>query len=156
MGIGILAPVPATILRSAQVACDAQGRVAFGSKAWELFNKIDTEYGQNIPVLIYPTPNHGDPDRLCDPGFATFRGNYLGTKLAQAGKHPDPSVRPMVTVEGPEIDTQWAFFWEVSNLVQVSKQDRVAITSLTAEGQKKPLTNKFVLKGPMLVKAPFL
>ncbi len=50
------------------------GRVAFGSNAWELFAKIDQEYGEGLPVLIYSTHHYGDPDKLCAPGYATFRG----------------------------------------------------------------------------------
>jgi hypothetical protein len=49
-------------------------------------------------------------------------------------------------------------FLEVSDLVQLSKPEpeRIAILSLTAEGRKKPLTNKFILHGRALVKASFL
>jgi hypothetical protein len=156
MGVGILAPVPANILRSAQDTCAAVGRVAFGSKAWEVFNKADLEYRYALPVLIYPTQHFGDPDKLCDPGKATFRAVYLGTKTARGGAHPDPAVRPPATMHGPDADTAWPLFWEVSNLVHLSRDNRIAIVSLTAEGQKKPLVNGFVPHGPMLVKAAFL
>jgi len=153
MGVGILAPVPATILVSAVETCAEIGRVAFGSNVWELFAKTDQEYGEGLPVLIYPTHHYGDPDKLCAPGYATFRGTYLSMIPARAGKHPNPAVRPLATIEEHSADTAWALFWEVGNLVQLAKQDRVAITSLTAEGQKRPLANGFVPRGPMLVKA---
>jgi hypothetical protein len=156
MGVGILAPVPATILVSAVETCAEIGRVAFGSNAWELFTKIDQEYGDGLPVLIYPTHHYGDPDKLCAPGLATFRGTYLAITPAKAGKHPNPAVRPLVTIEEHSADTAWAIFWEVGNLVRLAQQGRVAITSLTAEGQKKPLAKGFVPRGPMLVKASFL
>jgi hypothetical protein len=156
MGVGILAPVPATILRSAEDTCAAVGRVAFGSEAWEVFNRADLEYGTGLAVLIYPTQHYGDPNQLCDPGYACFRAVYLGTKPSRAGRHPDPSARPPATIHGPDADTAWPLFWEVSNLVPLSKRDRVAIVSLTAERQKKPLGNGFVPHGPMLVKAAVL
>lgn len=156
MGVGLLAPVPAVILKSALATCSAQGCVAFGTNAWELFVKIDQEYGADLPVLIYPTPRYGDPDHLCAPGFAAFRGIYRGTQQPRGGKHPKPALRPATTVDGEEPDTGWALFWEVTDLVQLSKADRIAITSLTAEGQNKALANGFVPHGPMLVKAPFL
>jgi hypothetical protein len=156
MGVGILAPVPANILKSALETCADAGRVAFGSNAWEVFNRLDLEYGEGLPVLIYATHHYGDPDKLCDVGYANFHGVYLRTKLAQGGKHPNPSVRPIVTVEGPAADTPWAFFWAISDLVQLGKHERVAIASLTAEGQKKSLANGFVPHGPMLVKAQTL
>lgn len=156
MGVGIFAPVPATILLSAVETCSKAGRVAFGSDDWQFFAKIDKDYGEGLPVLIYPTHRDGDPDKLCAPGYATFWGTYLGKKLAKAGKHPNPAVRPPATIEGPSADTDWTLFWEVGNLVQLAKPDRVAITSLTAEGQKKPLANGFTPRGPKLVKAMFL
>jgi hypothetical protein len=156
MGVGIFAPVPASILRSALDTCTQVGRVAFGSNAWELFDKADREYGQGLPVLIYPTHHYGDPDKLCAPGYAPFRGTYIGMVPAKAGKHPNPAVRPLATIEGNSVDTAWTLFWEIGDLGQLPKQGRVAITSLTAEGQKKPLANGFVPRGPMLVKASFL
>jgi hypothetical protein len=152
MGIAILAPVPAILLKSATDTCAAVGRVAFGTEAWEFFAKVNEEYCEGLPVLVYATPRYGDPDKLCDPGKVTFRGVYLGLTRAQAGKHPNPAVRPSATIN----DTDWACFWEVSDLVHLSKQDRIAVTSLAAEAQKKPLSNGFVPHGPMLVKAAFL
>jgi hypothetical protein len=74
MGVGILAPVPAAIRVSAVHTRVEADRVAFGSNAWELFAKIDQEYGEGLPVLIYSTHHYGDPDKLCAPGYATFRG----------------------------------------------------------------------------------
>ena len=155
MGVGILAPVPAVHLKSALLTCEAMGRVAFGSEAWEVFDKASTGYGSGLPVLIYATPHHGDPDHLSDAGYVRFRATYFGTKLAQAGTHPDPSIRPSTTL-GPDGDGRWSFFWEVSSLKHLPSPERIAIMSLTAAGQKKPLTNKFTLHGPMLVTALFL
>lgn len=155
MGIGILAPVPASILRAAQKICAEVGRVAFGSNAW-VFSKIGSEYGVNLPALIYPTRVYGDPDYLCDPGFATFRAIYLGATNSHAGKHADPAIRPAPTIEGYDSDAPWAFFWEVSALAELPKRERVAVTSLIAEGQTKPLPKGFVPHGPTLVKAAFL
>jgi hypothetical protein len=157
MGIGILAPVPATIMRSAMDTCTVEGRVAFGSDAWDVFDRANREYGEGIPVLIYPTHRYGDPDKLCDPGFVPLRADYFGTTPAtKAGKHPNPAVRPQITISGRSADSAWTIFWEVRNLIQVPKSNRIVITSLTSEGQKKPLGNGFVPHGPMLVKAPFL
>jgi hypothetical protein len=52
--------------------------------------------------------------------------------------------------------TGWALFWEITELVQLPKADRIATTSRTAEGQKKTFPDGFVLHGPILVKAAFL
>jgi len=156
MGISILTPVPAVHLKSALETCSRAGRVAFGSDAWQLFQKVSDEYGEGLPVLIYPTHHHGDPDNLCAPGYANFRGVYHGMTWPHAGKHPNPTIRPRTTIEGPSPDSAWAMFWEVSDLMLLGKLDRVAITDLTAEARSKVLRKGFVPYGPMLVKAAFL
>ena len=156
MGVGLLAPVPAIFLKSALDICAAQDKVAFGTNAFEAFAKLDEQYGGGIPVLIYPTGQHGDPDGFCTPGFASFRAVYCGTQQAWHGKHPAPALRPVAAVEGDQQDTAWAVFWEVSGLVRLPKADRVPIPKLTAEGKKKTLPLGFVLHGPMLITAPFL
>ncbi len=157
MGIGLLAPVPAQFLKSALDICAAEGLVAFGTNAWEVFAKVDEEYGSGIPVLIYATHFQGTPDKLFSPGKAGFRAVYKRVQPAtKGGKHPKPSLRPVQTIHGAGADTGWTAFWEITDLVQLAEKDRVPITALTAEGQKKPLLNGFVPKGPMLVKAAFL
>ncbi len=75
---------------------------------------------------------------------------------ATAGKNPKPAVRPLATIEQHSADTAWAVFWAVGDLVQLANQDRIAITSLTAEGQKNSLAKGFLPHGPMLVTVPFL
>jgi hypothetical protein len=109
-GVGILAPIPAVILKSAFDTCAKAGRVAFGTNAWELFEKIEHEYGSGLPVLIYPTHFFGDPDRLCTPAFASFRGIFVGTRTPLGGKHPNPALRPAITVEGDETVTGGLYF----------------------------------------------
>jgi hypothetical protein len=156
LGIALLAPVPARFLKSALVVCADQGRVAFGTAAWELFSKVDDEYGAGIPVLIYPTHPDHDPDHLCTPSFVGFRAAYSHMQKSKVGKHPIPALRPIGTVDGDEPDTGWALFWEVTELARLPKESRIAITSLTGEGQNKPLSAGFVPHGPMLVKATFL
>src|SRR5271167_3728425 len=71
VSVGILAPVPAVILKSALKTCSREGRVAFGTNAGELFARIEEGYG-SVPVLIYPTRFFGDPDGLCTPAFVSF------------------------------------------------------------------------------------
>jgi hypothetical protein len=156
MGVGILAPVPAMHMNAAVAAYGTSGRVAFGSNAWEMLRGAVDAYGAGIPVLIYPTPHHGDPDRLAEPGYVNFRAAFDRITVPKRGVHPDPRVRPITTVDGTEADTKWAIFWEVTGLVKLLKDDRIAITNLAAIGQSKPLPNGFVPYGPMLVKASFL
>jgi hypothetical protein len=156
VGVCLLAPVPARFLKSALTVCSERGRVTFGTDAWEVFGKLDEEYGTGIPVLIYPTHPDHDPDKFCDPAYVRFQAVYDRTQKSKGGKHPNPMLRPSGTIGGEEPDTSWALFWEVTELKHLSKDSRIAITSLTAEGQKKSLPAGFVPHGPMLVKTPFL
>lgn len=156
MGVCLLAPIPAIFMESALRTCEAQGCVAFGTNAFEVFAKLDEEYGEGVPVLIYPTGHHGNPHGICDPGYANFRAVYRKAQPAWRGRHPTPALRPAATVEGDQADSAWAMFWEVSDLVQLSKADRVPITGLTAEGKTKALSTGFVPHGPLLVTALIL
>ena len=156
MDVALLAPVPAILMRSAIDICATKGTVAFGTNAFEVFAKLDEQYGEGVPVLIYPTGQHGDPDGVCSPGSASFRAVYRRTQQAWRGKHPAPELRPATTIGGDQQDTNWALFWEITSLVHLSKADRIPITKLTAEGKKKTLPFGFVLHGPTLVTAHFL
>ena len=119
------------------------------------FQKVMTDYGAGIPVLIYPTGHFGDADKLCDPGYVRFRGTLVGTVPAQAGKHPNPAARPATTVSGASPDGRWSMFWEVADLVHLPEADRIALSSLATEAGK-PLAKAFVPRGPIVVKAGFL
>jgi hypothetical protein len=50
--IALLAPVPLQHLVSGQSVCAAEGRVAFGSRAWELFRELDS-LRKGLPVDVY-------------------------------------------------------------------------------------------------------
>ena len=50
MGVGIFAPVPAVHMKSALDICAKEGKVSFGTNAWEVFVKASTQYGEGIPV----------------------------------------------------------------------------------------------------------
>jgi len=155
MGIAILCPVPAALLKSALATCDEKGRVAFGTNAFDVFKRAEQLYGSPLPALIYPTIHYGDPDGLSAPGYACFRATYLCLQRADRnGRHPDPSVRPAATVSGSDSDTPWQFFWEVEGLQKLPAAQRIAITTLMAEGQNKPLPKAYVPHGPTIVKVP--
>jgi hypothetical protein len=109
-----------------------------------------------VALSLNPTHAYGDPYHLTAPGYANFRATFDRIVMPQRGKHPDPRVRPKTTVEGSGADTASAMFWEITGLVQLSKADRIAITSLSTVGQTRPLAVGFVPRGPMLVKAAFL
>ena len=152
MGVAILAPVPADLLKSALETCALKGRVAFGTDAYDVFAKVHADYGSPLPVLIYPTVHYGDPDGMSRGGYACLLASYL--KLTQAdkfGRHPDPSIRPLVTIVGSTPDTAWQYFWEVEDLQHLATSQHVAVTTLTAIGKRTHLPMGYVPRGPIIV-----
>lgn len=156
MGIGILSPVPAIIVNSALAACAAEGCATFGANLWELFAYIEETHGPGLPVLFYPVQTFGDPDRLCAPGFCNIRGVFRGTREPDSGKHHSFRRSPGVMVKDGVPNTSWTVFWEVCDLKLQAGTDRIAITSLVADGHRKGLPLGFVPPAPMLVRAAFL
>jgi hypothetical protein len=152
MGVAILAPVPAVIIDSALETCTREGVVAFGTNAFEVFHRVEEEYGPGRPVIIKPTPRHGDPR-----GYArmTFSGLFERfTKADRQGLHPEPAKRPAVTLNPEDADTPVYGFWEISNFQLMP--NRVSLVSLRAVGQKTPLPATYKFQGPLLVVADFL
>ncbi len=106
----LLAPVPATILASAQKVPRLAQRVAFGTNKQGL-----DQIPIGIDVFIYASQ---PPHPLCKAGYVTW-GGKLGSIVPavesgrRSGKHPDPSVRPpsAESDDGPSIH-----FWEVHGL----------------------------------------
>lgn len=153
MGICLLAPVPAILLRSAMVTCRAQGRVAFGTNAISPFDRIEAEFGPGIPVIIVPTLNSGDPDGFSRRTFgARYFGYVKGNK--RTGLHPNPELRPERVFVPKDPDTPAIGYWEVADLALHDR--RVEITTLTALGKKTPLPSSYSFQGPLLVTAPSL
>ena len=91
--------MPAQFLKSALDICAAEGVVAFGTNAWEVFAKIDEEYGAGIPVPIDATHFEGSPDKPFSPGKSGYRAVYKRVQPAKGGKNPNPSLRPVQIVD---------------------------------------------------------
>lgn len=105
----LLAPVPCCHLPSAIETCEAQGRVAFASQKWELFERD----GPRTPatgwdVLIFASrPELGFPSDYRDRvSRVAFSGSFFRWVRAHRGRHPEPRVRPVST----ETDTEVAGF----------------------------------------------
>ena len=81
----LLAPVPLEHLLDAGAVCGAEGKVAFGSRAWEVFRELDVEQkGAPVEVFIYAS---GDPssERL----EVSWQGRYVGHVQGKNGAHPE-------------------------------------------------------------------
>lgn len=78
----ILAPVPQEHLVSGMPIAQEKGFVAFGSRKWELFRKIDEMRGDKpVPVLIYASHEDDNP-RAFLPASAGAAGTSARRKAA--------------------------------------------------------------------------
>lgn len=144
---GLLAPVPLEHLVDGQDVCRAEGKVAFGSRAWEVFRKLDQESLQDLPVLIYAS----HADGVVRP-LVTWRATYVGHVESRAGAHPQGErYRPPSAIAGGEDRSgYWAVFWEVTDLHRLAEQEYVPIGRLRDIKGRRYGTG-FVPEGPILL-----
>jgi hypothetical protein len=148
----ILAPVPLEHLQSgAQIAKDA-GFVAFGSRKWELFRKVDEmRNGLTVPVLIYPS--HEDAPAK-DSFVVCWAGWYVGSEESPNGRHSAGLThRPPTTGQyGGDNQGYWAVFWHVRDLIALPQGQRMPISAIQTikGGWRKDAPPR----GPELVATP--
>lgn len=148
----ILAPVPEEHLLDGKVVCEREGKVAFGSRAFERFRDADKErLGASVEVLIYASDPIGHRRAV-----ATWRGLYLGHVDGRNGAHPDGMrFRPPSTANHPDDNRgHWAVFWEVTEL-RLIHPDPIPITRLRGLGKKKYYADSYVPEGPLLIEYPW-
>ena len=150
----ILAPVPLEHLKSGKAIAKSEGFVAFGSRKWDLFRKVDElRHGERVPVLLYPSHDYESPARL-DFMIAWF-GWYVGHVEAVGGAHPEGMRhRPPTTLQYPDDNRgHWVVFWHVEGLLKLRKSDQFPISTV---GTYKGGTwhKDAVPRGPELVAVP--
>lgn len=146
----ILAPVPEIHLISGLETCEKEGKVAFGSDAWELFREVDEmRKGSEVEVFIYPSHLDSDKPLLMS---AAWHGIYVGQMLSRRGRYPgDKRFRP----ESTQSDRpNWAIFWEMENLCELPATERIPIPSFVSASKKITGDRRSLPHGPMLVKYP--
>jgi hypothetical protein len=150
----ILAPVPEEHLVSGLQTIAAEGKVAFGTRKWELFRKIDgMRDGARVAVLIYPSHLDGE-------GKGTFVvswfGWYAGSVEGVKGAHPDGMKYRPASTAAYQLDNQgsWATFWHVNGLRQLPAAKRLSIGRI--EGYKGGWRKNAPPRGPELVTLPEL
>lgn len=125
----LLAPVPTEHLESAMEIVERGDHVAFGTRKWELFRKLDgmREPGDRVRALIYPSEEEGDVKltfRVC------WLGWYEGHVDSKGGAYPGDREkhRPHSTFqhEGDNVG-HWAAFWHVSELQQLTPKEQFPI-----------------------------
>jgi hypothetical protein len=148
----LLAPVPLQHLESGSSVCDSEGKVAFGSRAFETFHKLDALRG-GLPVNVYIYPSHTEDDR---PPMASWLGRYIGWVESLAGAHPQGmQYRPPTTAAYPSDNKgHWAIFWELDQLHELPKGAWVKTHEIIGLDRKTPYQKGFIPEGPLLIEHP--
>jgi hypothetical protein len=150
--VALLAPVPLEHLVDGQDKSKQQGKVAFGSRAWEVFLELDRlRNGQLVDVYIYASHADGHHDFE-----VSWHARYVQHVQSQMGAHPDGMLyRPESTGKYPSDNSgHWAIFWEVENLEELPQQGRMSLGELTGYGKKKAYGHAFPPQGPILIEQP--
>ncbi len=149
--VSLLAPVPEEHLISGQDVVAETGRVAFGSRAWQVFRELDElREGQPIDVYIYasyPT--------LKRPPKVRWKGRYIGHVEAIVGAHPDGMANRPKTTGSYDADNRgyWAIFWELDRLSKLQNDEVLSMSVFRGFNSDKVYNSSFIPEGPTLVKA---
>ncbi|MGV8997281.1 MAG: hypothetical protein ACOH12_10090 [Parvibaculaceae bacterium] len=150
----LLAPVPYEHLASALDTCSEMGKVAFGSRAWEVFRDLDQQAdGLNPPVLIYASH-----DAAPFPPMVSWTASYVGHVEGRGGRHPAKlDFRPASTEKYASDNAgHWAIFWEVGDLRHLGPDAGIKVGSLVGLHSGKSFDAGFRPLGPVLIENPFL
>jgi len=150
--IALLAPVPLEHLVDGQKTVESQGRVAFGSRAWETFRELDIRR-KGLPVDVFIYASHADG---CLESEASWRGRYIGHVESIGGAHPDGmQYRPQSTSKYSNDNAgHWAVFWELDMLEPVGEKERLHLADVTGFGKRKAYGHSFVPEGPLFIEHP--
>ena len=148
----ILAPVPLEHLQSGEVIAHRTGFVAFGSRKWELFRKVDELRGA-APVLALIYPSHEDVPTK-GSFVVCWAGWYVGCEESANGKHSQRMNHRPPTTGQYKSDNRghWAVFWHVRDLRELPPSQRLPISAiLTIKGGWRKSAPP---RGPELVATP--
>lgn len=150
--IALLAPVPLVHLQDGVETCASKGKVAFGSRAWEVFRELDElRAGRDIPALIYASMANSD-----GPAVVSWQAQYIGHVDSRNGAHPaGMEFRPPSTVEYASDNLGWwAVFWEVRDLKEIPEEQRLSVQEIQSRAGQyyKP---SFIPEGPIIVQNPW-
>ena len=150
--VALLAPVPLEHLIDGQAVCDQQGKVAFGSRAWEIFRKLDElRDGQPVDVYIYASHAPGRPSFK-----VSWKGIYLGHVEGIHGAHPQGMLfRPPSTAQYEDDNFgHWAVFWEVAQLRKLAPEEHIPTGRFYGWDKRRLYEKNFIPEGPILVHQP--
>ncbi len=136
--LALLAPVPLVHLLS---ALQVQEWVAFGSMAFEVFDKLDKQRSDcHVDAYIYASLHDGSNVSRY------WRATYIGMSEwdSELSKH-----RPASTAN----ETGWGIFWKVKNLREVSESE-CRINEMKGFGKSTKYKKFFIPEGPILIQHP--
>lgn len=147
--VALLAPVPFVHLEDGEPVCRKRGKVAFGSRNWELFRRLDQDRDElgveKVDVFIYASQT-GDREH-----FVSWHANYIGHVEGVGGAHPGGArFRPPSTMADGR--GHWAVFWEVAGLERI---EPIPISKLRGLDAKRNYDKAFIPEGPMRIENPW-
>lgn len=149
--VALLAPVPLEHLQDGVDVCQKEGKVAFGSRAWEVFRKLD-DIRNGLTVDVYIYASHNPSAR----GFTvTWMAVYIGHVESINGAHLlGMKYRPPSTERYQEDNLgHWAVFWEVEDLHLLTESECVLTGRFHGLDKRKNYGRNFAPEGPILIQA---
>jgi len=150
--IALLAPVPLEHITDGAIVCRDYGRIAFGSRAWEVFRKLDDlRGGKPVDVYIYASHSPGPPSFEI-----SWHGRYIGHVESINGAHPEGMrFRPPSTGKYPDDNLgHWAVFWEVEELRELSPEECIRTGEFCGFDKRNKYKRNFIPEGPIIVEHP--
>jgi len=150
--VALLAPIPDVYMSEGQTMCQSQGKVAFGSRAWEVFRELD-HLRHGLPVDVYIYRSHANPP---SPLEASWRAVYIGHVESNGGAHPDGMTfrPPSTNIDPSDNQGYWAIFWELEDMLGIPPADRIRIADFTGYGKRGSYKRNFIPEGPLLIEHP--
>ena len=146
--IALLAPVPVSLLENSEVVDRTEGKVAFGSRAWEVFRKLDDLRGSEVvDAFIYASHDDGSTDL-----DATWTGRYVRHVESRGGAHPEGRRYRPDSTRVEDKTGHWAVFWEVVNLRRLDEP--IPVQDFVGYGKQRQYRGNFVPEGPVIVHHP--
>lgn len=140
----LLTPIPAIHIEEGEAVFAEYGRVAFGSDAWELFDRLRQEGAdKGLPVLIYASAT-GSQSRSSP--FALHKvvcsAMLDGFEEGHGGRHKRPHLRTKTALA---TDSSFVLFWEVVALKRLEPPINLnSLRPLQAKGK----TGKVLTEAP--------
>lgn len=139
--IVVLTPVPLEHLESGLETCRARGLVAFGSQAFEFFERLDDEIGVGATILIYAS--HSDTS---GPPAVTWEATFVEYLRSEQDPRRLRRLRPGSCREEDKAG-YWAGYYVVAHLERLDEP--VPIDSLSGVEGKR-FARSFRPEGPLL------